>query len=375
MDLRVVARTNRTVLLGGGTEEEEEEAGEVAGERRRRRRRSAGPFLALPDHGATFPYPEDHPTNPGGWAYVINSEDEADGGAGTLSFDRAGNTVGYRKVLSGTRQNCGGGRTPWGTWISCEETRGRDGHIYEVDPFGRREGRRTSLGGRFESFAYDVRDRNVPRFYVTEDHERGPLRRYTPADPDWDRPDEMLHGKGETEYLVLGGSEGGRFEWVRDLAAGEESAAEFFPAAEGIDCVGGELYFVSKVRRRLFQLDLDGGTFVSESTRDGAFTGGPDQLTRLVGKEDILYFTEDGSKHPGIHGRDASGRFFMILESSAYGTLGDRVDETSGLAFSPDGRHLYFAFQKHGIVFDAWRTDGRPFSGRTIDIKYHNLQA
>ena len=43
----------------------------------------------------------------------------------------------------------------------------------------------------------------------------------------------------------------------------------------------------------------------------------------------------DGAHVPadaGVHGRDANGLYFTLLESPIYS------DETSGLAFSPDGK-------------------------------------
>ena len=53
---------------------------------------------------------------------------------------------------------CGGGRTPWATWLSCEETGGYDqtgtrwvrgdGYVHETDPFGRFAARRTAIGFR-----------------------------------------------------------------------------------------------------------------------------------------------------------------------------------------------------------------------------------
>ena len=55
-----------------------------------------------------------------GYVYVSNSEESA-GGVYGLQFNLAGEIVDYKNLLSNTKRNCGGGLTPWNTWVSCEE--------------------------------------------------------------------------------------------------------------------------------------------------------------------------------------------------------------------------------------------------------------
>jgi hypothetical protein len=80
----------------------------------------------------------------------------------------------------------------------------------------------------------------------------------------------------------------------------------------------------------------------------------------------MLYLTEERGEHSGIHGRNSANQFFTVLEGIDYSR------ETTGLSFSPDGRHMYFAFQKDGVLFDIYREDGRPFHGKALNVAFHN---
>jgi len=327
---------------------------------------SVDQFHLYPDYGHAFADPD--PNNPGGWIYMSNSEmGSAQGGVGALKFDSKGDVIDYRMLLRGTNRNCGGGPTPWGSYITCEETTG--GRNWQVDPSGIRTSGVISLGndgigGSFESFAYDLSAPDAPQFFVTEDATRGALQRWRPTNPDWNDPWNILHGPGTTDYLVLE-PDTGTFYFTPDRALAEANAADLYPNSEGIDSVGGMLYFVSKAMKGLYILDLHNGTYTSHTTSNGAFDGQPDQVKRLLPSVDLLYFTEDGTAKPGIHGRNQNGAYFTIMEGY------DPTDESTGLAMSPDAMHLYFALQRAGHVYDVTRSDGMPFSASTLNIKYH----
>lgn len=66
-------------------------------------------FHADPDGAGIFP------ADDGGFYYASNSETPPteDGGVGVLKFDANGDVQGYYRTLTGTNNNCGGGRTPW----------------------------------------------------------------------------------------------------------------------------------------------------------------------------------------------------------------------------------------------------------------------
>lgn len=238
----------------------------------------------------------------------------------------------------------------------------------------------------------------LPYFYATKDDTSGELERLlvcrdvrwqvahpayltlaslahvrsTPDNPDWTEPWSMLDGAGKLEYLVLKPNNnylkpGGTFKWVDSIDEGRNSAGAYFPNSEGIDVniATNELGFISKKSHSLFILQLHHGTYRVYSTKYGRFDGQPDQIRTMP--DGVMYLTEDGGTIAGVHARNRNGQFFTLLEGPDY------QNESTGVSFSPNGLHMYMAFQKDGILFDVSRTDGLTFKDKTLDVNYANL--
>ena len=93
LSARPIAQAGEKIQLADGTESELK-------------------FHNLPDGAAVFPSKTDN-----GWYYASNAENDSsgidydDGGVGVLMFNGFGEVIGYYKIATNTKRNCGGGAT------------------------------------------------------------------------------------------------------------------------------------------------------------------------------------------------------------------------------------------------------------------------
>lgn len=138
------------------------------------------------------------------------------GGTTTLMLGPNREVIKHFASLAGTRTNCAGGLTPWGTWISCEETFStttsngntvKHGYNFEViaDP---NTGLVTPVPliamGRFSHEAVAV-DPNTGYIYETEDRGDSCFYRFVPAVGKPTTPGQLTAG-GKLYALKIRGS-------------------------------------------------------------------------------------------------------------------------------------------------------------------------
>ena len=296
------------------------------------------------DGAATFP------VKGGGWILVSNCE-ATPGGVSAIRFRPDGSIAGAYRILNGTAQNCSGGATPWGTWLSCEEV--QNGIVYECDPTGRRKAVPRPAMGVFkhEAAAVDPRGRHV---YMTEDWENGGFYRFTPKR--W--PDLNA---GTLEIARFG--KGGRVAWARVPDPSARSAhtrsqvkgSARLARAEGIWFDGGIVYLSTTLDSQVHAYDTRRGRvkviYDGLATQNAPLTM-PDQMTASrVGE---LFVAEDN--HAAdidvglIDRRRHVSRFLTLTGKQHAGS------EATGLAFDPSGRRLYVSSQRGhggGVIYEV----------------------
>jgi secreted PhoX family phosphatase len=333
------------------------------------------------------------------------------GGTTTLVIDRRTNTLVRDFVsLSGTLINCAGGRTPWGSWISCEETtlgptvrtssKGvktggfakPHGYCFEVpasangvvDPVP------LKAMGRFTHEAVAV-DKRTGVVYETEDANTSGFYRFLPnrkkklaeggtlqmlavkGQPDYDTrkrqkvgasleaiwvtipdPDPATADVDSLAVYKQGKAKGGATFARLEGCEIDGKARVYFTATSGGDNQGGQIWLYEPEDKDSGRLKL-----LFESP-DPKVLYMPDNIC-LMPNSDLLFICEDSD----YAGMESVNHMRILTPSGKMADLARNISkdaprsEFAGATFSPDGKVLFLNLYQPGETFAIWGDWGR----------------
>jgi len=302
------------------------------------------------------------------------------GGTTTLVYDTKQRRLEKHFLsLAGTWLNCAGGATPWGSWISCEETVVRAGtgyaekdHGYAFEVPARADAAPVqpvplTAMGRFrrEAIAVDPRSGTV---YQTEDQSTGLFTRFLPKEPG-----KLAQG-GRLQAMKLKGrpprtsnrtsdpaipvGEWIDVEWIdldrvespdTDLGLqGATKGAAIFDRNEGIIAGKDAIYFCATTGGARSKGQV--WRYEPSTDRLQLFIE-PDNATYLDCGDNLtiapwgdLLICEDGPGTNRLVGVTPEGRLYPFALNIM------NLSELSGVTFSPDGSTLFVNIQRPGLT-------------------------
>lgn len=329
------------------------------------------------------------------------------GGTTTLVIDPKTNTLVRDFVsLSGTLINCAGGPTPWGSWITCEETtlgpsvrtRASDGrktggypkphgYCFEVPASANSEVVPVPLKamGRFTHEAVAV-DRRTGIVYLTEDYNPSGFYRFIPkrnkrlaeggvlqmlaveGKPEFDtRTGQITGGSLASIWVTIdepdpaaadidpsavykqGKAKGGAAFARLEGCEIDRSGRVYFTATSGGERKGGQIWMYEPAGKDAGRL-----TLVFESP-DQRVLHMPDNIC-LMPKSELLFICEDSD----YAGQNSINHIRVLTPEGKIADFARNISkdfsrsEFCGSTFSPDGKTLFVNLQLAGVTLAIW---------------------
>jgi secreted PhoX family phosphatase len=329
------------------------------------------------------------------------------GGCTALTLDSRNNVLSERVAIAGTAVNCAGGPTPWGTWLTCEETEDKagtngytkdHGFIFEVDPVDPHRSGAVPLTamGRFQHEAIAI-DPKRGIVYETEDAFLKPFGlfyRFLPNKPEGGLG--SLRAGGRLQAMRVPGvpdlsviqETGACFEGIEWVDVPDPLAAQtpirlqdFGPKGithaqklEGCYWGGKSVYFVSSFAH---SSEGSAGDHFGQIWRYDpsarrltlVIVFGPDTDVQLPGEspDNIclapsggLMVCEDGNGAQHVYGVTRHGEVYAMARNAQNIGTPDAPEwgEFAGVTFSPDGQTMYVNCYTPGTTFAVtgpWR--------------------